>query len=209
MENGQVPPVQPTAPTAAPTATPTPAEPKKNHTGLIIGIVVGAILLFAVLPCVGIFLIFNGIFQIATSEETHQALEGIEKEIERTNSDNYVAGTWNCASGTGSDRDRDNFKTTIKLNEDMTFTYGPYGDLKNNHFKGTYTFEDENKKNGSGDYSYYMVKFEADEYMVDGELPEDQKNLSDMEMGIAKVEGGKQAITIFTSSYNMYYCYDY
>ena len=205
MDNGQVPPVQPTVPTPAPA----PVEPKKKNTGLIIGLVMLAIVIFVVLPCVGFFLIFNGIFQLATSDETQQVIEDIGKEIERTNSDNYVAGIWNCAAGTGSEKDRENYSTTLELNEDMTFRYGPYGDLKNNHYKGTYTFKDEDKKNGSGDYSYYMVTFKSDEFMTDGVVQDQQNNLSEMEMGITKTKDGKQAITIFTSSYNMYYCYDY
>ena len=77
MDNGQVPPAQPTAPTP----TPAPVEPKKKNTGLIIGLVVLAIVIFVVLPCVGFFLIFNGIFQLATSDETQQVIEDIGKEI--------------------------------------------------------------------------------------------------------------------------------
>ena len=54
-----------------------------------------------------------------------------------------------------------------------------------------------------------MVTFESDEFMTDGVVQDQQNNLSEMEMGITKTKDGKQAITIFTSSYNMYYCYDY
>lgn len=197
-------------PAPAPTPTPTPGtEPpkKKSNAGLIVAIVLIAIFVVVVLPCIFIFLIFFGAFKVVDSVGS-EIVDQIGQEIERTET-NYVAGKWNCASGTGSKDDRENFSTTLELNEDMTFRYGPYGDLKNNHFSGTYTFEDEEKKNNTGDYSYYMVKFETKEFIVDGAAGEEDKKLSEMEMGITKTADGKQAITIFTSSYNMYYCYDY
>jgi len=45
--------------------------------------------------------------------------------------------------------------------------------------------------------------------VMDGEKEEDLngRGLSQMEMGITKTSDGKQAITMFTSTYNMYYCY--
>ena len=103
------------------------------------------------------------------------------------------------------------YAKTIKLNKDMTFEYGLYGDLEDNHFSGTYTYEDEHKKNNSGEYSYYMVSFDTEEGVVEGKKQtiDTSNSLSDMEIGIAEGDDGKEAITIFTSSGNMYYCYDY
>ena len=123
--------------------------------------------------------------------------------------DNPVSGTWNCASGTGSTNDRNNFKTTLELKPDMTFRYGQYGDLSNNHYGGTYTYKDEDKQTADGSYKYYMLSFDADEYILDGVDTDASKvSLTDMEMGITETSSGKQAITIFVSSYNMYYCYN-
>ncbi len=91
----------------------------------------------------------------------------------------------------------------------MTFRYGQYRSLKDNHFSGTYTVEDEHKTNGDESYHYYMVTFDADEFMVDGEIQDEETNLSQLEMGITKTDEGQQAIFYFVSSSNMYYCYDY
>ena len=53
-----------------------------------------------------------------------------------------------------------------------------------------------------------MINFDTDEMIVDGEEEDiDGRGLSQMEMGITKTSDGKQAITMFVSSYNMYYCY--
>lgn len=203
-------------PTPNPAPTPTPVVPtpgtetpkKKSNTGVIIAIVLAVIFVVIVLPCIFIGMIIFGIFRVVDSAGP-EIIDQIEKEIEQTELENYVAGTWNCASGTGSENDRDNFKTTIELNADMTFRYGPYGDLDKNHYSGTYTVEDEDKSTPDGSYDYYMIKFDSKEFMVDGAAgPESNSKLSQMEMGITKTEKGKQAITIFTSSYNMYYCYN-
>ena len=54
-----------------------------------------------------------------------------------------------------------------------------------------------------------MLSFDADEYILDGVDADASKvSLTDMEMGITETSSGKQAITIFVSSYNMYYCYN-
>lgn len=213
MENNTQNPTE--QPQAQPT-TPAAPEPKKSNIGLIIGIVVGAVVLFVVLPIVFLWMIFSGILSLSTAsyrdsdayiDQMEKMGEALEKEG-LIKSENKVAGIWNCANGTGSADDREKFSTTIELNNDMTFRYGPYGDLANNHFKGTYSFEDEQKQTNDGSYKYYMVKFDTTEFMKEGEV-QDLNNLSDMEIGITENDEGRSAITIFVSSYNMYYCYDY
>ena len=205
---------QPTQPTPAQPTTPGQPEPKKSNVGLIIGIVVGVVVLF-----IGLLLFFFGMFLNGAIDLGMDAVDEIDRIIEETEKENQkdkkesanvVAATWNCISGTGGSEKTDDmtFNTTLELNEDMTFRYGPYGDLGNNHFSGKYTYTDERKKIASGDYSYYMVEFVTDEYKVDGEVQE-LNNLSDMEMGITQQTDGRGAITIFVSSNNMYYCYDY
>ena len=214
MENNTQNPAE--QPQTQPTTPPSEPAPKKSNTGLIIGIVIGAVVLFVVLPIVFLWMIFTGVFNLGTAmvRDSSDIIEELERLSEDPNiqefinDSNVVAATWNCASGTGSENDRDNFSTTVELNKDMTFRYGPYGDLTNNHFSGTYTFEDEHKQTQNGDYKYYMVKFNTSEFMEDGEVQE-LKSLSDMEMGITESDEGRGAITIFVSSYNMYYCYDY
>ena len=183
-------PIQQPQPTPAPTAAPTQpgVPPKKSNAGLVIAIVV---IVLVCLPIVAVAILFFGIagYFSANPDAAKDIADGLNEainEVERKSATNsYVTGTWNCAKGTGSSNDRSNFSTTLKLKEDGTFTYGQYGDLKNNHYSGTYTAEDEDKHTAD----------------LNG------RGLSQMEMGITKTSDGKQAITMFTSTYNMYYCY--
>ena len=207
-------PIQQPQPTPAPTAAPTQpgVPPKKSNAGLVIAIV---IIVLVCLPIVAVAILFFGIagYFSANPDAAKDIADGLNEainEVERKSAtDSYVVGTWNCAKGTGSSNDRSNFSTTLKLKEDGTFTYGQYGDLKNNHYSGTYTAEDEDKHTADGSYDYYMIDFDTDEMVTDGEKEEDLngRGLSQMEMGITKTSDGKQAITMFTSTYNMYYCY--
>lgn len=198
-------PEAPAAPSApeTPTAPQAPAK-KKNNTALIVVLVC----VFVALPIISVIAVFAIIGNYLASHP--ELAQKIEDEIDRQTSSNYVAGTWDCANGTGSKNDRDNYSVTLELNNDMTFRYGKYGDLKKNHYGGTYTFKDEDKQTKDGNYNYYMVDFDTNELIVDGEEQEltSGKRLSQMEMGITKTSNGKEAIIIFVSSYNMYYCYN-
>lgn len=205
--------------TAATTAAPAP-EKKKSHTGLIIAIVLIVVL---GLPILGFIIFTVFIVGLASTldegdiQEIENTINEIQEETEEgtkkptNNVKNVVAGDWNCVNGATGTNDPTKFYTTIKLNKDMTFKYGPYGDLEDNHFSGTYTYEDEHKENNSGEYSYYIVFFDTEEGVVEGKKQtiDTSNSLSDMEIGIAEGDDGKEAITIFTSSGNMYYCYDY
>ena len=205
--------------TAATTAAPAP-EKKKSHTGLIIAIVLIVVL---GLPILGFIIFTVFIVGLASTldegdiQEIENTINEIQEETEEgtkkptNNVENVVAGKWNCVNGATGTNDPTKFYTSLMLEEDMTFTYGLYGDLMSNNFTGTYTFEDEHKQNNSGEYNYYMVKFNTKSGYVDGKKVDLETNggLSDMEIGIAEGDDGKEAITIFTSSGNMYYCYDY
>ena len=192
-------------PQTASSAQPSAPQQKSNNSIVVIVIIL-AVLLFLI-PFIIFMFTLIGIGGWL-NDHPDEAKEFVN-ELERGISDNYIAGTWNCAGGTGSKNDRDNFSTTLELNKDMTFRYGKYGDLKSNHYSGTYTFKDEDKHTADGNYDYYMVDFNTTEAVFDGVKDTDpNKGISQMEMGITKTDDGKQAITIFTSSYNMYYCYN-
>ena len=189
---------------------PNPQPPKKKNNALIIVIV---ILCIAAILAFGIAIFFiltssNDPTDPTTSQDTPLTNRD-EPTKKKAIAENPVSGTWNCASGTGSANDRNNFKTTLELKPDMTFRYGQYGDLSNNHYGGTYTYKDEDKQTADGSYKYYMLSFDTDEYILNGIDTDTSKvNLTDMEMGITETSSGKQAITIFVSTYNMYYCYN-
>ncbi len=195
----------------------TRADSKKSNKGLIIGLVVGGILIFIVLPIVAFCGLFFSIINVGqeimqdVSLEIHSDEDG-NVDIDLNNRDktkeNYVAGIWNCAKGNGSKDDKENFSTTLELNDDMTYRYGKYGDIENNHYAGEYSYKKEDKQTSDGRFKYYMVDMDVDEFIDGGVDKSDEKSGStQLEMGIANVDNERQAITIFTSTYNMYYCY--
>ena len=118
---------------------------------------------------------------------------------------NPVAGHYNC---TGVDSDRDSYLITLDLNKDKTFFYAPYGDTKNNYVKGKYTFKDERKATKDYKYHYYMINLKSDKdgFVVDGEKS-DKEFVSEAEFGVTTGKNNKEGVILFTSSYNMYYCY--
>ncbi len=116
---------------------------------------------------------------------------------------NPAVGTWDCKSFYSAyENDDAEFIVTMKLNNDNKFLWSKYGDEVNNHVIGSYTFEDLEKTNNSGEYSYYNIKLTSEEYIVDGEL-QNEDYISEYEIGISNDE----AILMNVKTYNMYYCY--
>lgn len=177
-------------------------------TGLILGIVnknkcgqktAGIILnsismVISIIVLICISFIFVGVFNIFGN-----LYEDIKEDI----NSNPVNGVWNCKSFDGSGPS-DDYIITLKLNDDYSFVWNKYEDELNNHVYGKYTYEDENKTNHSGDYSYYMIDLVGEEFVNNGVL-QDQEYKSQYEMGINKEYG--EAILMNVSTYNMYYCY--
>lgn len=140
------------------------------------------------------------------SPEFKEFLSKFYNELSYSSSDNFVAGNYNC---TGVDSDTSEYLITLHLNKNKTFLYGPYGKLDNNYAKGTYTFEDEEKTDASGDYKYFMLTLTGskDDFIIEGS-PADHDFNSQMEFGITSVNVKKQGVIMFVSNYNMYYCYE-
>ena len=182
-------------------------------TGLVLGILstssgkkVAGILLNLAAIVVVFTMIFLVLLKIKKDYGFRNFLKKIYHELEYQASENYIVGKYNC---TGVDDKKDEYLVTLYLNDDNTFTYGPYGDLDNNHVKGKYTFEDEKKTNASGEFKYFMVTMTGNkaDYIVNGKSV-DHDFESKMEFGVTKLDGKKQGVIMFLSSYNMYYCYE-
>lgn len=174
----------------------------KKFAGIILNAL--AIILSVIVFLVILFIMGIGISEFVSSDEGKDFLNKFYNELDRQTSDNYVSGTWNCKSFDGSG-ESDNYIVTMKLNNDYTFYWGKYNDDEN-YVTGTYTFEDLEKKNNSGDYSYYNVKLDGDEYVVDG-VKQTEEYKSEYEIGITSIATKKQAVMINPRTYNMYYCY--
>ena len=168
---------------------------KVKHGKKFAGIILNAISIFTAFITLFIYtFLLSGFFPYLFNELDYQT------------SDNYIAGKYNC---TGVDDNTDTYLVTLHLNNDNTFLYGPYGNLSNNYAKGTYSYEDEHKSTSDGSYKYFMITFNGkkEDFVVDG-VAQDHDFYSKMEFGITKDKGKKQGVIIFTSSYNMYYCYE-
>lgn len=118
---------------------------------------------------------------------------------------NPVKGTWNCKPySSSSSLSNKDYIVTMELNRNSDFLWGKYGDTANNYVKGTYTYEDLEKTNNSGDYKYYKLNLDGEKYVSDGEV-QDEDYVAKYEIGINKEKG--EAIMINVNNYNMYYCY--
>ena len=185
--------------------------------GLILGIVnkvkkgkkFAGIILNGVAIIIAILFFIIGFVIFATEINTpgsglYNFFNRLYNAIERETSDNYVSGIYNCKSGalgTG------NYIVRFELNKDHTFLWGKYGDTKNNYVIGTYTFTDLHKTNNSGDYTYYNIKLDGEEYYSNGKK-QDEKYASEYEFGITGVETKKQGVLMNVKTYNMYYCFE-
>ncbi|MBQ9024294.1 MAG: zinc-ribbon domain-containing protein [Bacilli bacterium] len=140
------------------------------------------------------------------NDEFKKSLNQFYNELDRSTSDNYVAGKYNCKSFDGSGEKGD-YIVRFELNNDNTFMWGKYNETDKNYVKGTYTFTDLDKTNGDRSYAYYNVKLDGDEYYNEGIKQEEDYN-SEYEFGITAVATKKQGILMNTKTYNMYYCYE-
>jgi len=187
------------------------AKSGKKFSGIILNsasIIVSCILAFVLAPIVLSLGIFGAFLNEASKDGTdaNKILNQIYNEIDRNTSDNYVAGNYNCKSFDGSG-EKGEYIVRFELNNNNTFLWGKYNETDKNYVKGTYTFEDLEKKNHSGDYSYYTVKIKGEDYYNEG-IKQTEPYESEYEFGITAKSGKKQGILMNTKTYNMYYCYE-
>lgn len=173
----------------------------KKVAGIILNTI--AIILIIILLGIVFTLVRNGINKISSED----IIGRLYNEIEYSTSQNFVAGKYDCTSL----NNKSEYLISLELNKDNTFIYGKYGDLINNHAAGTYTYEYENKTNNTDNYKYYMLTLSGTngEFIVDGKKQDREFN-SKMEFGITSnlEKQKKEGPIIFTSNYNMYYCYE-
>lgn len=179
----------------------------KKIAGIILNII--AIVISTIIFII-IFIIIGAVKDEADKEgyTFEKFMNQLYNSLDYNSSDNYVAGNYNCKSfgGTG---ESDDYTVTFKLNKDYTFIWGEYNNIEDNHYSGTYTFEDEEKTNNSGDYRYFMITLNVDEFIYDGEKQDIPSNASlKEEFGITGVNTKKQGIIMNTGTYNMYSCYE-
>lgn len=123
---------------------------------------------------------------------------------------NPVSGTYDCKemnyfSGSLSD----NYSVTIELNNNKSFTYGPYNDLKNNRISGSYEYKIKEKENDNNVKESYTVTISGNKnaYVINGES-HDAEFTAEIEFGFVKTSGKKEATVILDNSYDTYYCYE-
>lgn len=164
---------------------------KKNHRNSMIIMIV-----FIALGIIGFILLIKSNF-----------FGKLLDEMGYRSSSDYMAGKYNCYYYYDQNED---FDIVLELNKDKTFLYGPYEDTKDNYAKGTYTYKVENKETQDGEYKYYLIHLngEEDGYVVAGEV-QDHKFEAEFDMGVKNhIASGKkkEAVIMFTNTYNTYYC---
>lgn len=115
---------------------------------------------------------------------------------------NPVVGVWDCKGFLDS-----NYTVTMQLKKDKSFVWSKYGDMNNNYVNGTYTSSKLDKTNYSGEYSYYSVILDGDEYVING-IVQDEEYGSRYEMGVGLASTGAYGNSVLYNldTGNMYYC---
>ncbi len=115
---------------------------------------------------------------------------------------NPVVGVWDCKGFLDS-----NYTVTMQLKKDKSFSWSKYGDGNNNYVNGTYTSSKLDKTNNNGEYSYYSLVLDGDEYVVDGMIQNEEYG-SRYEMGVGLASTGSYGNSILYNldTGNMYYC---
>ena len=183
----------------------------KKFSGIIlnsISTILSCIFAFVIAPILISLGIIGAIISEGSKEgtDTNKFFNQLYNELERSTSDNYVEGKYNCKSFDGQGENGE-YIVHFELNNNNTFLWGKYNDTEKNYVKGTYTFEDLKKTNGDRSYAYYTIKLDGNEFYSDGEKQDDPYE-TEYEFGITAVSTKKQGILMNTKTNNMYYCYE-
>lgn len=187
------------------------AKKGKKFSGIIlnsISTIISCIFAFVIAPII----LGLGIVGLAINEgtkegsDTNKFFNQLYNELDRSTSDNYVEGKYNCKSFDGQG-EKDDYIVHFELNKDNTFLWGKYNDTERNYVKGTYTFEDLKKTNADKSYAYYNIKLNGSDFYENG-IKQNDPYESEYEFGITAVSTKKQGILMNTKTYNMYYCYE-
>ena len=188
------------------------AKGGKKVSGIVLNAIATffSIVMFFVYIVVGVGIIGAVFTEISNNpelqDEIKKGVETIEREVDRQSSSNYLAGDYNCKGFDGSVEDSE-YLVRLELGEDYKFMWGKYGETSNNYVKGSYSFNDLDKKNASGEYSYYTLNINGDTYVENG-ITQAKPNPQEYEFGITTSNGKKQGILMNTKTQNMYYCYE-
>ena len=179
----------------------------KKFAGIVLNIIAIVLSVFIfIISILVISVIADNAAKNIDKDKLKKSINQLYNELDRSTSDNYVKGKYNCKSFDGSGANGD-YIVRFELNDDMTFLWGKYNETDKNYVKGTYTFEDLKKTNGDRSYAYYNVKLDGDEYYNDG-VKQDEPYESEYEFGITAEATKKQGIIMNTKTQNMYYCYE-
>ena len=75
-----------------------------------------------------------------------------------TGSSKKYVGTWNCKGYSTTTGESSNYMVTMILKSNGEYTFGQYGDLDNNHSKGTFTAQYEDAKKNSTGKDFYLLQ---------------------------------------------------
>lgn len=113
-------------------------------------------------------------------------------------------GEWTCEPYPANDYKSDE-KTTLDFKYSGKFIYGPKGDLDNNHYSGTFTYEKEYDKNKDyTDREFIKVTAPVTEFKMNG-IDQDASN-KNLNMEMEFINDYDEAIIMFDNTANTYKC---
>ena len=171
------------------------AEGEQSNNKLL-KIIIGLVVVLA-LVVVAIFVVpmlMNKVQEMGSDNDTPAISDSVDQD---------TPGEWHC---TNDPNDQDTYTVTILLQTDGTFKIGPYDNLEENRFEGTYISKSYDATDESGQYNLYQVVMTKDVTVENGETTEDEETkVNTYSLGI---DAGDSNRGIFTDgeSGSTYYC---
>ena len=162
--------------------------------GLITSIVGLALQVIATILIVFFFSTFMAIFA-----------DYIDSDLYSYKNDN-IHGEWTCKPYPSYSYSSSE-ETTLKLNYDGTYIYGPKNSLNNNYYSGEFTYEseyDKNLENYSKGSKFYDIDADVDKFVMNGISLSTYGKSLDMEMEL--VDDYDTAYIMFYNTSDTYKC---
>lgn len=113
-------------------------------------------------------------------------------------------GEWTCVPYPEKDY-KTKEETTLNLKYGSTFVYGPKGDLDNNYYKGTWSYEKEYDKNAKyTDREFVKITAPVTEFKMNG-ISQDATNKS-LNLEMEFINDYDETIIMFDNTQNTYHC---
>jgi Transcription initiation factor TFIIIB, Brf1 subunit/Transcription initiation factor TFIIB len=177
-----------------------PIIQKKSPVAIILVVICGMFFTFIIGSIVLSVYIFNNFETTNYEPDDYYVDEDENEDVDIYSLVDNVTGTWNCTGSSSSTE----YIVTLKLNKDLTFIWNKYNDEENNHVYGEFELDDLHKTNNSGEYAYYSIKLNGNEFVKDNIL-QNETYKSELEMGV-NILDKSTAVIMNAYTIDIYYC---